>query len=157
RFLGSFALHEEFLLERRGSGRVSGWRQVSLDELKLAFLEASRNDGLVMTREVGRWEVAGLDAGANLACIPRTPIEGDAGHFDRAKKAFSRGGVRYKIVGGVGSRGRIWGHATFLVDSLLGARVFLCDAGFIPGPDSPQVLVDSRNGWKIRLLAEPQG
>ncbi|MGC2828986.1 MAG: hypothetical protein WB994_05060, partial [Candidatus Acidiferrum sp.] len=42
RFLGSFALHEEFLLERRGSGRVSGWRQVSLDELKLAFLEASR-------------------------------------------------------------------------------------------------------------------
>jgi len=85
------------------------------------------------------------------------PVEGDSSHLDRAKKAFERGGVRYKIVGGVGSRGRIWGHATFLVDSLQGARVFLCDAGFIPGPDSPQVLVDSSNGWKIRLLVEPQG
>ena len=157
RFLGSLALHEEFLLERRESGRLSGWRQVSLEELKLAFLEASRNDGGVMKREVGRWEMSGLDADANNTNIPRMPVEGDSSHIVRATEAFSRGGVRFKIVGGVGSRGQIWGHATFLVDSLQGARVFLCDAGFIPGPNSPQVLVDSRNGWKIRLLEEPQG
>ena len=37
RFLESFALREEFSLERRESGRVAGWRQVSLHELKLAF------------------------------------------------------------------------------------------------------------------------
>jgi hypothetical protein len=157
RFLGSFALHEEFFLERRESGRLSGWRQVSLEELKLASLEASRNDGGVMKREVGRWEVSVLDVDANNTNIPRMPVEGDSSHIVRATEAFSRGGVRYKIVGGVGSRGQIWGHATFLVDSLQGARVFLWDAGFIPGPDLPQVLVDSRNGWKIRLLGEPQG
>jgi hypothetical protein len=56
RFLGSFALHEEFLLERRESGRLSGWCQVSLEELKLAFPEASRNHGRVTERKaiVGR-------------------------------------------------------------------------------------------------------
>ena len=37
RFLGSFALHEEFFLERCESGRVAGWREVSSQELKLAF------------------------------------------------------------------------------------------------------------------------
>ena len=94
---------------------------------------------------------------ANNTNIPRMPVEGDSSHIVRATEAFSHGGVRYKIVGGVGSRGQIWGHATFLVDSLHGARVLLCDAGFIPGPDSLQALVDSGNGWKIRLLEEPQG
>jgi hypothetical protein len=71
RFLGAFALHEEFLLERRESGRLSGWRRVSLEELKLASLEASREDGGVMKRDVGRWGVSGLDADANDTSIPR--------------------------------------------------------------------------------------
>ncbi len=157
RFLGSFALHDDFVLEVRGTDGSATWRRVKLEELKLAFLEASRNDGGVTEKEWDRWNVSGVDAGGNHANLPRMPVEGDSSHIVHATEAFSRGGIRYKIVGGVGSRGQIWGHATFLVDSLQGARVFLCDAGFIPGPDSPQVLVDSRNGWKIRLLEEPQG
>ncbi len=154
RFLGPFALHEEFFLERREKGCVGGWRPVSLEELKLASLEGSRNDSGVNEREGNRWEVPGLDAGANHANIPRIPVEGDAGHFDRAKEAFARGGVRHQIVGGIGSHGKIWGHATFVVDSLPRARALLCNAGFILSSDSQQVLIDSRNGWNVRLIEE---
>ena len=151
RILGSFALHEEFFLERRESGQAN-WYQVSLQELKLAFLEASRSDSGVTKREDGRWEMSRSDAGANHGSIPRIPVEGDAAHFDRVKEAFERGEVRYQIVGGKGSHGKIWGHATFVVDSLPRARALLCTAGFIPSSDSQQVLIDSRNGWKVRLL-----
>ena len=151
RFLGSFALHEEFFLEQRGSG-LATWRHVSLQELKLAFLEASRNDRGATEREDDHWEVSRLDAGANQASIPRIPVEGDDGHFDRAREAFERGEVRYQIIGGKGSHGKIWGHATFVVDSLPRARALLYTAGFIPSSDSQQVLIDSRNGWKVRLL-----
>jgi hypothetical protein len=157
RFLGSFALHEEFFLELCEGGRVANWRQVSLGELKLAFLEASLNDGGVTEREGGRFEVPGLDAAAHLANIPRIPVEGDSSHIDRATEAFSHGGVRYKIIGGVGSRGQIWGHATFLVDSLRGARALLCNGGFIPSSGSRYVLIDSKNGWKVRLLGGASG
>jgi hypothetical protein len=157
RFLGSFALHDDFVLEVRGIGGSPRWRRVNLEELKLAFLEASRNDGGVTEKEWDRWEVSGADAGGNHANLPRMPVEGDSSHIVRATEAFLRGGIRYKIVGGVGSRGQIWGHATFLVNSLRGARALLCDGGFIPSSDSPQVLIDSKNGWKIRLLEEPQG
>src|SRR5690348_7042782 len=66
RLLGSFALHEDFLLERRESGLAS-WRKVSLEELKLAFLEASRSDSDVTKREDDRWEVSRPDAGAIMA------------------------------------------------------------------------------------------
>ncbi len=154
RFLGSFALHEEFFLERRENGCAGGWRPVSLEELKLASLEGSRNDSGVTKREGDRWEVPGLDADANHAKIPRIPVEGDSGHFDRAKEAFERGELRYQIVGGIGSHGKIWGHATFLVDSLPRARALLYTAGFIPSSDSRQVLIDSRNGWNVRLIEE---
>ena len=152
RFLGWFALHEEFLLERRESGRWSAWRQVSLEELKLAFLEASRNDGGVMKREVGRWKVSGRDVDAHNTNLPRMPVEGDSSHFDSAKEAFERGEIRYQIAGGRGSHGKIWGHATFVVDSVPRARALLFNAGFIPSSDSQQVLINSRNGWKVCLL-----
>ena len=130
RFLGPFALHEEFFLERREKGCVGGWRPVSLEELKLASLEGSRNDSGVNEREGNRWEVPGLDAGANHANIPRIPVEGDAGHFDRAKEAFARGGVRHQIVGGIGSHGKIWGHATFVVDSRARAHFSATQASY---------------------------
>ena len=93
RFLGSFALHEEFFLEQRENDCVGGWRPVSLGELKLASLEGSRNGSGVTEKEGDRWEVPGLDAGARHANFPRIPVEGDAGHFGRAKEAFARGGV----------------------------------------------------------------
>jgi hypothetical protein len=153
RFLGSFALHEEFFLERRQSG-LARWRHVSLQELKLAFLKASRHHGSVKEREDDHGEVSRPDAGANHASIPRIPVEGDDSHFDRAKEAFERGGIRYQIVGGKGSHGKIWGPATFVVDLLPRARALLYTAGFIASSDSQQVLIDSRNGWKVRLLGE---
>jgi hypothetical protein len=59
------------------------------------------------------------------------PIEGDSSHIERAKHALLRGEIRYQIVGGIGSRGRVWGHATFLVTSLLGAQICLRRAGFL--------------------------
>lgn len=151
RLLGSFALHEEFFLERCEGG-LTKWRQVSLQGLKLAFLEASRDDGGVNERKDDPWDLAGLDVRANHASIPRIPVEGDNTHLDCAREAFERGEIRYQIAGGRGSHGRIWGHATFVVDSLPRARALLRYAGFIPSSDSQQVLINSRNGWKVRLL-----
>lgn len=151
RLLGSFALHEDFFLEKR-EGRLATWRQVSLLELKLAFLEASRNDGGVEPRTDEPWDLAGRELHANQANIPRIPFEGDDTHLDCATEAFERGEVCYQIVGGKGSHGKIWGHATLVVDSLRRAHALLCTAGFLPSSDSQQVLIDSRNGWKLRLL-----
>lgn len=121
RLLGSFALHEEFFLEQRKS-RLAIWRQVSLSELKLAFLEASRNDGSVKQRADEPWDLAGHDVRHNHASIPRIPVEGDDTHLDCAREAFEQGEIRYQIAGGKGSHGRIWGHATFVVDSISRAR-----------------------------------
>jgi len=86
--------------------------------------------------------------------LPRIPVEGDSSHIHRVEEALSQGKVRYQIVGGIGSRGRVWGHATFLVDSLPGARTRLCGAGFLQSSESMCVLTDSENGWKIRLLED---
>ena len=151
RLLGSFALHNEFFLEERES-RLANWRQVSLSGLKLAFLEASRNDGGVKQRTDEPWDLAGHDARANHVSIPRIPVEGDDTHLDCAREAFERGEIRYRIAGGNGGHGKIWGHATFVVDSLPRARALLRNTGFRPSSDSWQVLINSRNGWKVRLL-----
>jgi len=151
RFLGSFALHDDFFLEQRES-RLAGWRQVSLSELKLAFFKASRNEGGVTQRTDEPWDLAGHDARDNRASIPRIPVEGDDTHLDCAKKAFERGEIRYQLAGGKGGHGQIWGHATFVVDSLPRARALLRNTGFISSSESRQVLINSRNGWKVRLL-----
>src|SRR5882762_7289369 len=155
RFLGSFALHDDFDLQLRG--REGGnWRKVSLEELEMAFLETFQDVGAAGTQEVdeGSTQLAGLGVSdaLNNSFLPRIPIEGDSGHINRAIEAFSGGGVKYQIVGGIGSRRQAWGHATFLVDSLRCARILLCHAGFLPSPDSEHVVVDSQNGYKIRLL-----
>jgi hypothetical protein len=162
KFLGSFALHEDFVLELRNSDSVGAWEKASFEELKIAFLEASHN---VSTKETeGELEktvellcdLSGVSLVANSAHLPRMPIEGDSAHVERAKEALSQGRVCYQIVGGIGSRGRIWGHATFLVHSLLGAQICLRRAGFLRATDSEHVLIDSENGWKIRLLGNSE-
>ncbi len=161
KFLGSFALHYDFALQLRDPESVRDWRKVSLEELKMAFLERSRDIGATRTEEGDRRSksLAGLpdvsDA-RNSSFLPRIPIEGDSSHINRATEALSSGRVTYQIVGGIGSHGQVWGHATFLVDSLQCARILLCRAGFLPSSDSEHVVIDSENGWKIRLLGNTQ-
>src|ERR1700730_8808044 len=156
RFLCRFSLHEDFDLQLRNRNGLYDWRKVSLEELKMTFLEAFQDVGAAGTQEVdeGSTQLAGLGVSdaLNNSFLPRIPIEGDSGHINRAIEAFSGGGVKYQIVGGIGSRGQAWGHATFLVDSLRCARILLCSAGFLPSPDSEHVVVDSQNGSKIRVL-----
>jgi hypothetical protein len=160
RFLGSFALHQGFLLELRGSDGVGVWEKASLEELKIAFLEASRN---VIAKETEREHEKTMEllrslteasVVANSAHFPRIPIEGDSSHIDRAENALSRGKIHCRIIGGIGGAGHVWGHLTFLVDSLPGAMTQLRQAGFLPTSESNCVLIDSENGWKIRLLEE---
>jgi len=150
RLLGSFALHEGFFLEQPES-RLASWRRVSLAELKLAFLEAWK-DGGVEQRKGEPWDLAAHEARGNRASIPRIPVEGDDTHLDCAREAFERGEIRYELAGGKGSHGKIWGHATFVLDSVSRARALLHNAGFLASSDSQQVLINSRNGWKVRLL-----
>lgn len=159
-FLGSFALHAGFVLELRKTDEP--WRTVQLEELKLAFLEASQKVRASYTADerarnrcsVGAPWHPGTTAKLHFA---RFPVEGDEGHIERAKEALSRGGMRYKIVGGSGNSGRSWGHSTLQVASLPEAHALLCDRGFIPSLESAQVLIDSLNGWKVRLLETSSG
>jgi hypothetical protein len=159
KFLGSFALHDDFDLRLQHPEGVRDWRKVSLEELKMAFLETSRDVGATRTEEQDERStpLAGLpdvsDA-LNSSFLPRIPIESDSSHINRATEALSRGRVKYQIVGGIGSHGKVWGHATLLVDSLQCARILLCCAGFLPSSESQYILIDSENGWKIRLLEE---
>ena len=162
RFLGTFALHEDFALEVRAFDGLATWRRVKLEELRSLILGASQNAGATETEDEhgrGRWSVAAPSGRGTTTNnhLDRIPVEGDGGHIERAKEALSCGGVHYKIVGGVDTRGRIWGHVAFLVESVRRACALLCDSGFIPSSDSPYVLIDSKNGWKVRLLAESQG
>jgi hypothetical protein len=60
RFLGLFALHEDFVLEVRETDGSSSWRKVKLEALKLAFLEASQNIGATETED----ERAGVGGGS---------------------------------------------------------------------------------------------
>lgn len=117
RFLGLFALHEEFVLEVRETDGSATWRRVKLEELKFVFLEASRKVGATDTedeRARGRWLVA-TPSGRETTNkhLARIPVEGDAGHIERAKEALFCGGVRYQIVGGIGSRGHYLGTRHF--------------------------------------------
>lgn len=91
---------------------------------------------------------------AHTEHLPRIPIEGDSSHLDRACHALSRCKLRYRIIGGIGSGGRAWGHATFLVCSLLGGQMQLYRAGFLQSSESNGLLIDSEKGWKTRLLDE---
>ncbi len=159
-FLGPFAVHKEFVFELRSGDGAGDWEKVFLEQLKAAFLQASQNVHPApaggeheRTRErLAR--LSGTHPIVHSEPFPRISIKADSGHIGRAEEALSRAKVHYRIVGGIGSRGRVWGPATFLVDSLPGARTHLLRAGFLRTPESNCVLIDSENGWKIRLLEE---
>jgi hypothetical protein len=155
RELGSFALHEEFVLEFRENeaDRIS-WRQISLAELQAAVLEEAQKTACDPHRgpstPEGHWEVSKRPV---RGIMERIPVEGDSSHIGRADEALTRAGIRFQIVGGRDSRGRCACHVTLVVGSLAGAGTCLRRAGFLESPESKYVLVDSRTGWKMRLLA----
>jgi hypothetical protein len=154
RRLGSFALHEEFVLEiREGDDDRTSWRQISLAELKVAVLEEAQKAACdscpgSSTRE-GHREPSKSPV---RRVFGRIPVEGDSSHIARADEALTRAGIRFQIVGGVDSRGRGACHVTLAVSSLVGARTCLRRVGFLESPESKYVLVDSRTGWKVRVL-----
>ena len=154
RRLGSFSLHDGFVLEIRAAEKV--WRPVSLEELKTAFWEAAQTGGC-WSAETG--EQTPRSSGEELrehvaTTIPRIPVERDTGYIDRAREALSQARIRFRFLGGVDSRGRCWGHVTLAVHSLLGARIHLRRAGFLESPEAKHLLIDSQSGWKIQLLED---
>ena len=84
--------------------------------------------------------------------FPRIPVEGDNNDLFRAEETCTQRGIRFRLVGGEGSHGRHWGHATYVVSDLLEARKCLHRAGFFPAANSKCLFTDTRNGWSIRLL-----
>jgi hypothetical protein len=140
--LGSFALHEEFLLEvLEGKEDNTLWRHVSLLELKDAISKEAR----MMDSDCG-WHTS---PGSSPTHDPPRPSHR---RIDRVHAALLQARIRYQIVGGLDSRGRSWGHLTLVVGSLLGGGVCLRRAGFLESPESKYILIDSRTGWKVRLL-----
>ena len=126
---------------------------VSLEELKVAFLEAFRD---IAAQQEADEKTKGLlrtlsETSAVPHCehLPGIPIERDSSHIDRSKDALSRGKVQYKTIGGIGSHGHVWGHATFLVRSLLGVRTHPRRAGFLQSSESKYVLIDSETDGRF--------
>jgi hypothetical protein len=160
RLLGFFALHDDFDLELGDGCKDSvGWHTVSLAELKNALVQAAAlrmeeklSSATSAFDALADWEPENSTP-TNMGFIPRIPVEGDTKHIERAEEALALAGIRNRIAGGIGSRGKIWGHATFEVASTFESRVHLLRVGFIQSPASKCVLIDSINGWKIRLLA----
>jgi hypothetical protein len=159
RQLGSFALHEEFVLEiPRGKDGNAGWCPVTLLEMKDAVWKevqmttpdfvARTNPGSSPSHELQR---------SSHCRIERIPVDGDSSHMDRLHTSLRHSRIRYQIVGGLNSRGRSAGHLTVAVSSLLGAGTCLRRAGFLESPESKYVLVDSTTGWKVRLLERRRG
>lgn len=154
RQLGSFALHEDFLLELlEGKEHNIRWRPVSLTELNDAITKEAR----ITDSDFGRSTSSDSSPSDNPprpshSRLERIPIEGDASHIDRLRAALLEARIRYHIVGGLDSRGRSWGHLTLVVSSLLRAGMCLRRGGFLESSESKYVLIDSRTGWKVRLL-----
>ena len=152
--LGEFALHKEFLLEiREGQHCNARWRAVSLEELQDAIgKEMPVADPNFDTRtRLGSIPSADLQRSPRCR-IERIPVDGDSSHLERLRGSLLTARIRYEIVGGLDSRGRAAGHLTVAVNSLLGAGMCLRRAGFLESPESKYVLIDSRTGWKVRLL-----
>jgi hypothetical protein len=152
--LGSFALREEFLLEVAESKEDNtAWRQISLGELKIAVLEEAQKVVCDPYRGPStpkrHWDTSRTSA---RGILRRIPVEGDSSHVGRFEEALTRAGIRFQIVGGLDSRGRCACHVTLVVRSLSGARMCLRRAGFLDSPESKHVLIDSKTGWKVRLL-----
>jgi len=156
RHLGGFALHEEFVLEvLEGEEEDPRWRHVSLLELTQAIsLEAQSMNvdfgcDIYLDSNLGQCDEKHL-----RGPIERIPVEGDASHLDRLHTALIEAQIRYRIVGGLDNRGRSWGHLTLALSSLLRAGKCLRRAGFLESPESKYVLIDSRTGWKVRILED---
>ena len=163
RILGSFSVYEGFLLEAHELGAIAGgWRQVSFGKLKAVFEERPRT---AEQQSVYRHAVINhSDRTSHLLADPaegeaggfaRTPVEGDDQHIARVQVVLDFARIRNRIVGGLSSRGRCWGHVSFLVRSLFGARMQLLRAGFLPAHESNYVFIDPQNGWKINFQEQP--
>lgn len=152
--LGTFSLHGEFILEIcEDEWEEARWRQVSLRELRAAISKAA--EGAACHAKAGpdaAEEPREAPEGSILGTFGRIPVEGDSSHVGRAEQALTRAGVRFQIVGGLDGRGHGACHLTLVVPALVGARASLRRAGFLESPESKYVLVDSRTGWKLRLL-----
>lgn len=150
-----FALHEEFILEiREQQGEGTLWRQVSMGEQTVASSKAAERVACGAHSGPGVVEKSReLPNGAVLGNLGRIPVEGDSSRVSRAEEAFTRAGIRFQIVGGLDSRVRSACHVTLLVPTWA-AGTCLRRAGFLESPESKNALVDSRIGWKLRLLQE---
>jgi hypothetical protein len=154
RWIGSFALHEEFLIQvSEGKGDNTRWRPISLLELKDAvWTQAQMTDSNLDTRKsAGSSSFPDLYRPSHCR-FDRIPVEGDASHVDRLQTSLTQARIRYQIVGGLDNRRRSSGHLTVAVSSLLGAGMCLRRSGFLESPESQYLLIDSRTGWKVRLL-----
>jgi hypothetical protein len=155
RLLGSFALHEGFLLEIQESDENNSyWRSISLPELKDAIGKQARS---IIDSVLGYATSTGRDPSESLLIrthhrIARITVEGDTSHVDRLHASLTKSRIRYQVVGGVDGRGRIRGHLTLAVSSLPAAAMCLRLTEFFESPESKYVLIDSRTGWKVRLL-----
>jgi hypothetical protein len=154
RCVGCFALHEGFQLESRSDGSLeTDWQRISLADLRIAALEEAQIGAheleQVAPTTCGQWEAP---TRADSGIIERIPVEGDSSHVDRLTRALSLAQIRFQVAGGLASPGQKTGHLTVVVSSLPAARVWLWHAGFLESPESRRVLIDSRTGWKVRLL-----
>jgi hypothetical protein len=154
RWLGSFALHAEFLLEvPEGKSVNACWRPISLLELKDAVWKQGQMTALNLGPGTSADSSNLPDLHRPSHCrIDRIPVEGDSSHVDRLQASLTQKRIQYQIVGGLDSRGRSSGHLTVAVSSLLGAGMCLRRSGFLESPESKYLLIDSRTGWKVRLL-----
>lgn len=158
RLLGPFRLHDEFIVELR-EGSSPEWRQVTLKELTVALLLADDNPPI---KEAGEcddhtsWNAQGSERwpSRQRPPFPRITVEGDDSHLERARKTLLLARKSFRIVGGVDPRGRCTGHLTLAVESAPEARELLCQRGFLESPTSQYECIDSRTGWKIRLLED---
>ena len=156
RHLGSFALHEEFIIEVPGGDESHvRWRSVSLLELKGVIGKDAQLSGSDFKCRLHPDSSPAHDRdGSSHRNLERIPVEGDASHVDRLHAALMQAQIRYRIVGGLDSSGRCWGHLTLVVGSLLRAGMCLRRAGFFESPESKYVVTDSRTGWKVRILED---
>lgn len=133
--------------------RPPRWRHVSLLELTKAISTEAQSKkadfdcDTYLDPSLGRYYEKQL-----RGPIERIPVEGDASHLDRLHTALMEAQIRYRIVGGLDNRGRGWGHLTLAVSPMARAGMCLRRAGFLESSESKYVLIDSRTGWKVRLL-----
>ena len=145
--LGAFALHEEFVFEIPGGNHaISSWRPVSFSELMSIIWTAS----LLLRLDVVTDTIS--NSSQSHCRMERIPVEGDSSHVDRLHRSLQQAQIGYQVVGGLDSRGQGRGHLTVAVSSLVSAGTSLRRAGFLESPGSQTLLIDSRTGWKVRLL-----